>query len=57
MIGEGIELHIKGVRVDWDRIEEDSYLRNIDSITGMIFNAVSCTHSVIIYRIQQNNPL
>ena len=32
MIGEGIELHIKGIRVDWDKIEEDSYFRDIDSI-------------------------
>ena len=35
MIGEGIELHIKGIRVDWDKIEEDSYLRDIDSIAGI----------------------
>ena len=35
MIGEGIELHIKGIRVDWDKVEEDSYLRDIDSIAGI----------------------
>ena len=35
MIGEGIELHIKGVKIDWNKIEEGSYLRNIDLIAGI----------------------
>ena len=26
------ELHIKGLEIDWDKIESDSYLRNIPSI-------------------------
>ena len=29
------ELHIKSLSIDWDRIDRDSYLRNIASISGM----------------------
>lgn len=32
MIGEGIELHIKGISINWDKVEQNSYLREIDSI-------------------------
>ena len=35
MIGEGIELHIKGISINWDKVEQDSYLREIDSIAGV----------------------
>lgn len=29
------QLHIKGLRIDWDRIERNSYLRGIESIAGL----------------------
>lgn len=29
------QLHIKGLRIDWDRIERSSYLRGIESIAGL----------------------
>lgn len=29
------ELHIKGLSIDWDRIDRDSYLRSIAAISGM----------------------
>ena len=35
MIGEGIELHIKGLSLDWDKIDGDSYLRGIETISSI----------------------
>ena len=29
------ELHIRGLRIDWDRIAPDSYLRNIEALSGV----------------------
>jgi predicted ATPase len=35
LINEAIELHIKGLSVDWDKIAPYSYLREIPSIAGL----------------------
>ncbi len=29
------KMHIKGLTIDWDRIDPHSYLRSIESIVGM----------------------
>ena len=38
---------INGVLIDWDKIEPDSYLRNIDAINSI--NRISFTHSVTFF--------
>ena len=35
MFGIDTELHIKGINIDWDKISQGSYLREIPSISGM----------------------
>ena len=35
MLDREIELHIKGIIIDWDKIDGRSYLRDIDSIAGI----------------------
>ena len=35
MFDKEIELHIKGIIIDWDKIDGRSYLRDIDSIAGI----------------------
>ena len=35
MFEEDVQLHIKGIHIDWDKIEAGSYLRNIESIAGV----------------------
>ncbi|MCR5733356.1 MAG: AAA family ATPase [Lachnospiraceae bacterium] len=35
MFNEDIELHIKGISIDWDKIDRSSYLRDIESIAGI----------------------
>ena len=35
MFDKEIELHIKGIIIDWDKIDDRSYLRDIDSIAGI----------------------
>ncbi|MCR5235309.1 MAG: AAA family ATPase [Lachnospiraceae bacterium] len=35
MLDKEIELHIKGIIIDWDKIDGRSYLRDIDSIAGI----------------------
>ena len=32
---DGIELHIKGISINWDKISRGSYLREIDAISGI----------------------
>ena len=38
---------INGVLIDWDKIDPDSYLRNIDAINSI--NRISFTHSVTFF--------
>jgi predicted ATPase len=35
MFDEEVELHIKGISIDWDKIDRRSYLRGIESIAGV----------------------
>ena len=35
MFDEEVELHIKGISIDWDKIDRSSYLRDIESIAGV----------------------
>ena len=35
MIGNDEQLHIKGLSIDWDKIERGSYLRGIEAISGL----------------------
>ena len=35
MFDEEVELHIKGINIDWDKIDRSSYLRGIESIEGL----------------------
>ena len=35
MFDEEVELHIKGISIDWDKIDRSSYLRGIESIAGV----------------------
>ena len=35
MFDEDVELHIKGISIDWDKIDSRSYLRGIESIAGL----------------------
>ena len=35
MFDNDVELHIKGINIDWDKIDSRSYLRGIESIAGV----------------------
>ena len=35
MIGNDEQLHIKGLSIDWDKIDRGSYLRDIEAISGL----------------------
>ena len=35
MFDERVELHIKGINIDWNKIDQRSYLRSIESIAGI----------------------
>ncbi|MCR5008271.1 MAG: AAA family ATPase, partial [Oribacterium sp.] len=35
MFEENLELHIKGINIDWDKISRGSYLKEIPSISGV----------------------
>ncbi|MCR5767293.1 MAG: AAA family ATPase [Lachnospiraceae bacterium] len=51
LIEDERELHIRGVMIDWDRIDPHSYLRNIQAIAGV--NSLSF-HKPITFFVGEN---
>ena len=46
-----IELHIKGISINWDKISRGSYLREIDAISGL---DDLCFHKPITFFVGEN---